>query len=54
MSEPLENCGFVDPQRHSWGSSYSTQNNVDYLQIGLSKSTLEKTKMFWFQISVVS
>ena len=32
-SEPLEHCDFFDTQDHSWGSSYQTQNNLDYFQI---------------------
>ena len=31
--EPLEYCGFVDPQGRYWGPPYQTQNNVYYLQI---------------------
>ena len=27
--EPLENCDFVDPQGHSWRSTYHNQNNLD-------------------------
>ena len=36
-SKPLEHCNFVDPQGHSWISSYQTQNNLDYIQIKIVK-----------------
>ena len=36
MSEPLEHCDFVDPQRFSWRSPYQTQNNLNYLQIQIT------------------
>ena len=32
-STPLEIFDFVDPQGHSWRSTYQTQNNIDYIQI---------------------
>ena len=32
-SEPIEHCDFVDPQGHSWRSTYQTRNNLDYLQL---------------------
>ena len=37
-SEPLEHCGFVDPQGCSWRSPYQTQNNLDCLQIYIFQS----------------
>ena len=36
-SEPLEHCDFVEPQGCSWRSPYQTQNNIDYIQIEISK-----------------
>ena len=37
-SEPLENCGFFDPQSFYWKSPYHTQNNLDYIQIEICQS----------------
>ena len=37
ISETLEHCGFVEPQGCSWSSPYRTQNNLDKLNIEVSK-----------------
>ena len=35
--EPIEHCGSVDPQGHSWRSPNHNQNNLENLQMEVSK-----------------
>ena len=37
MSEPLENCGFVDLKGHYWRSLHRTQKKLYHLQIDVVK-----------------